>query len=99
MPYHVENCRRAPANRLRLVENGDGIEAGYDLIAQLVKPVAVSGLDDADLFKARMLIDPIARPAVVRDIVKDVPAQSVLPGFEGGRVRKRREPWNPSIEK
>ena len=77
----VQDRREFAHEFLRLVKDRDRLKAGYDFVAQLAQAVSLTRFDHPEVFELGRGVDPFFRPAVIDDILQQVPAQAL--GFFG----------------
>ena len=70
MPHDVQHCGRSASDRLRLVEQGRGMEAGNDFILELSNAVTLARSDRPQVREIRRRLHPLPRPAMEDDVVQ-----------------------------
>ena len=72
MPVQVDDRGHLAGHLLGLVEKGDGLEPGHDLVAQLAQAIALARGDDPEILEPGRRVDPLLRPAVEHDVAEQL---------------------------
>ena len=73
----IQNCRKLASDILRLIQNGGGLKARHDFVAELACSVSLSGMDQPEVFELRRGGHPFLGPAVKDNVLQQVLTQTL----------------------